>query len=91
MNKNAAVQTINSLQNNMNIAVALLREKSRAVASAKQDYFACKDDYNKALLDKAYMEHQEAKRAVTKASSALRIFAYRQKPALTASGHVIRH
>jgi hypothetical protein len=91
MNNRAVASTIASVQHNLEIAQQILREKQRAVASAKVDYFRCKDEYNKALLDRAYIEHSHAKAAALRAASALRIFAYHAKPALTQSGKVIRH
>lgn len=91
MNARTVIQNINVVQKNLEVANALLQEKRRAVEGAKVDYFRCKDDYNKALLDRAYMEHAEAKAAALRAASALRIFAYRQKPAVTQNGRSIRH
>lgn len=91
MNKKLVVRTLKDLQATLDSAKAHQQKCSAQVSAAKQTFFVNKDQPNAEALREANLAFLVASGQVRKAKEAVRVFCYNAKPALTASGHVMRH
>lgn len=76
----------------------LVQERVHALSTAKRAAAADPCDFNKARVQEAAQELEEARKDQTsvkadvrRAGEALRVFAYRAKPAITGNGRAMRH